>query len=388
MQVNIEVQCMLDKNFRGIPTYTTTLLNHLVRRNKNQYSVSFFDYQKERNNKEKLCAHISKEWMPRIIFNECNSDSYKTIIDNSRRDLDKILENNYTDYFDHKADVYHFPHSITIGANLPPRTVVTVHDIIPIIFAGKGFCSPAVEMSFLNSQKYLQQRKDIAIIADSQSTKADLIHYLNMDEERISTIYPSYNEDVCYFEENDDTLKKYVIHSPYILYIGALDPRKGIVDVVKAFGMIQEKNKNLSLVLVGQCDQQFKEVQWIKSLPYADKIIFTGYVTDCEKRHFLSAAEVFLFPSVYEGFGIPVLEAMACGCPVITTNVSSLPEVGGDAALYVPTGRADLIAERVEELLNNGSVRDRCVMLGYQQIKKFSWEQTAQLTEQVYETLV
>lgn len=384
MRVNIELQSLTDRNFRGIPYYVKNLLEELVKRNTNAYSGTFFDFQSLRCNAEKINSSISENTKKRIRIYENNVEDYRVFRENSM--LGKITGlKTYEFFFGDIADVYHFPHSNSFGYIYPENSIVTVNDIIPIIYRGKGYFTKDAEDRFKYTQKYIKSRKDIRLIAISNSTKNDLCNYLDIDEKRISVVYDAYDSEMCFPEKNIDVLRKYNIHKPYILYVGALDPRKGIDEIVEAYGKIHEKHKDVLLIIVGKEESIFvSSLLNIKNSKVSENIVFTGYVSDEEKRILYSSAEMFLFPSKYEGFGIPVLEAMACGCPVITTNISSLPEVGGDAAIYVETCNADMLAERIEMLLEKDSLKKKCIEKGIEQAKKFSWEKTAIETEKVY----
>lgn len=385
MKVTIEAQILTEKNFRGVPCYTANLIEQLVLLNNHDYGISFFDYHKERGNRELIQRHIAPDLLKKIQVSECNSVSYLSIM-KWAMDPSETRKYLYSDFYKEKTDVFHLPHSATIGYELPRYSVVTVHDIMPIIFKGCGYWSEKAEIKFANSQKYLQRREDIQIIAISRSTKEDLCNYMNINEKRIHVIYDAYDTNKCYPEKNKEVLKQYRIDAPYIMYVGALDGRKGILDIVEAFGQIEKKYKEIKLVLAGGLDEQFRgQIKRIQDVPYADKIVFTGYISDDEKRALLSSAEFFAFPSEYEGFGIPVLEAMACGCPVITTNVSSLPEVGGDAAIYVEPHSSEQLAAEMIKLLDSREKREQFSKKSLERCKMFSWKKTAQETEKIYE---
>lgn len=389
MKVTIEAQILTDKNFRGIPYYTANLIEELVRLNNHDYGISFFDYNKERGNRELIQSRIASDLYKRLQVSECNSESYLSIMNWAAESSENTKIHQYWDFFEEKADVLHLPHSMMIGCELPCHSIVTVNDIIPLICKKYIHRSPKEELRFMNSQKYLQRNKDVQIIAISQATKIDLCNYLEIDEKRIHVVYDGYDHKNCYPERNTDVLKKYKINGPYVMYIGALDPRKGILDIVEAFGQIEKKYEDLKLVLAGGLDTRFVEqMKKIQEIPYVNKIFFTGYITDEEKRRLLSSAEFFMFPSEYEGFGIPVLEAMACGCPVITTNVSSLPEVGGDAAIYVEPNKPEQLASEMVRLLDSRERREEYSRKSLERCKLFSWEKTARETEKIYEMVL
>lgn len=386
MRIAFEGQKICNKNFRGIPVYSAELLTHLVRRDNYDYDVYFFDYLKERGNRETLRKRIPGDIYDNVRLYECNTESFQTIMDRCLVGTEKMQEKSILDYFPLESEIFHFVSSLALGLKMPERSIVTVHDMIPILFPE---CSPQKEqVQFRNSFEVLKEREDVQLIAVSYSTKKDLINCGNIGEERIAVAHLSYDREVSFPETSNVTLEKHGIRQPYVLYLGALDPRKGIQEIIEAYCMIADRHKDLMLVLAGGKALHFQEETLEIDEKYRDRVILTGYVTDDEKRHLMSSAEAFLFPSIYEGFGLPVLEAMACGCPVITTEVSSLPEVGGDAVLYVPVKRADVLAERMEELLDSSSLKERCVARGLEQCRKFTWDETARLTEQVYQKFI
>ncbi len=389
MKVNIEMQylCIKKQNLRGIPYYMMNLIRTLVDRDVNKYSISLFDYNKERNNLYYLQENLGVDWMKKLEVRECNSLSYKTIIDGIVSENHSIYDQkSYEEYTGTNADVFHFPAVHSIPVNVRGKMVVTVHDIIPCIPEFSPQLTERSQNTFNNSVKYVKNQEDIILIADSESTKSDLVSYIGVNEERIFVVPLSYDDTIHYHEEDSSLLEKMNIGAPYILYLGTLDYRKGIVNLLDAFDILKEKYKDIKLVLAGTLNAAVTPViDRLKSCKYKEDIILPGFVDDYQKRVLLSHAMMFVFPSEYEGFGLPVLEAMACGSPVITTNVSSLPEVGGDAVLYVTPQCPEELASKMETFINSDSLRQEYIQKGYEQSRKFSWDKTAAMTEKVYQ---
>jgi len=388
MRVNIEVQhiCEKQQNLRGIPYYILNLVKSLVVRNNNNYSISFFDQNKERNNRKFIDEYIEDEVRQNISIHECNSLSFKTIID-SCINGNSLLYNNrsYNDYIGINADVFHFPHIQFVPRNVNGRIVVTAHDIMPLLPGFQTFWGDKSRASFKNSIHYVEQREDIIIIADSLSTKNDILTYSEISQERIHVVPLAYDTKIHYPEKNEEVLTSMQISSPYLLYLGMLDFRKGIVDILEAFEALKPRYSDLKLVLAGALKPSVESIhRKLSNCRYRADVILPGYVNDEQKRALLSSATVFLFPSEYEGFGLPVLEAMACGCPVITTNVSSLPEVGGNAAIYVSPKNPEQLGHEIDRLLVSESLRQEYIVKGIEHSGKFSWDKTAQMTEEVY----
>ena len=386
MKINIETQalCRPRHRLRGIPYYAINLIEELVRRNQHEYSLSFFDYQKEQNYRQNMHDFIAPEIMDKMKVYECNSISYDTILNaNKASEWASYAHKSYSQYVGGKADVYHFPNPFEVPFNVDGKTVVTIHDCIAMI---KNIqFNENSRKAFQATIDFITPREDIDIITDSQSVKVDLMNLTTIKDKRIHVVPLAYDTAVHYPERNVAELKRLGIDCPYILYLGVLDFRKGIVNILDAFEMIKPKFPDLKLVLAGDLNPFVTSIpERLKDYKYIDDVIRTGFVSDEQKRFLLSSAEVFLFPSEYEGFGIPVLEAMACGSPVITTNVSSLPEVGGDAALYVTPKQPEELAAAITRVLDSPSVRGLLVQKGFAQAKQFSWSKTAELTELVY----
>ncbi len=172
-----------------------------------------------------------------------------------------------------------------------------------------------------------------------------------------------------------NTLKNLKVPNKFILGVGTLEPRKNLISLIRAFNKISHNNKSVHLVIAGGEGWKFKEIY--KEAGDNPKIHFLGYVSQNELLALYNRAMMFVFPSLYEGFGIPPLEAMQCACPVISSNTSSLPEVVGKAALLVDPNSIDDIAEKIEMLIKNPELRSELERSSVYQAKKFSWSATA-----------
>jgi glycosyltransferase involved in cell wall biosynthesis len=175
--------------------------------------------------------------------------------------------------------------------------------------------------------------------------------------------------------------------TPYLLFLGRLEERKNVVRIIEAFGILKEKYKiPHRLVLAGKRGYGYGSIKYQISLSvrqagnikYRDEVVELGYVSEEEKWELLKHADVFVFPSLYEGFGIPILEAQSVGAPVLTSNTSSLPEVGGEGAVFVDPWSAESIAEGIWRVLSDGVFRDGIIAKGSRNVERFSWERCAE----------
>jgi len=277
--------------------------------------------------------------------------------------------------FTGKVDVFH-----TSNWAQPPTKAVkvsTVHDITPILYPETH--TKKVIQNFTRNVRLV--RKECAVVlADSKATKQDLVTHCGFSEDTIKVIYLGVTSE---FEPvtNNVSLRKvkdrYGITGEYLLSVGTQEPRKNLSKVVEAFTKL---NPDMQLVLVGKKGWGSEE-RGVDS----KKIIATGFVSDKDLPSLYSNATAFIYPSEYEGFGLPVLEAMACGCPVITSNVSSLPEVAGEAGICVNPHSKEEIMMAIKKVVSDNKIQKQMKEKSLKQAKQFSWEKTAQETLQVYQ---
>ncbi|MBI2953591.1 MAG: glycosyltransferase family 4 protein [Chloroflexi bacterium] len=290
-----------------------------------------------------------------------------------------------------RVDVVHYPYFAAPLAS-PCKVVVTVHDVIPLLLAPyRGSATVRLYSSLVS----LAVKRAAAIITDSESSKADIIKVLGIPPERILVVYLAVDERFK-VEEDEDVLRrvrlKYGLKRDFILYMGGLDYRKNVVSLVEAFAEVKPRlGSGVQLAIAGQLaggSSLFPDVAGVvRQLGLDDAVVFLGAVDEADQAALYSAAVVFVFPSLYEGFGLPPLEAMACGAPVICSGSSSLPEVVGDAAIvYEPTKRAELIKALLDVLTDEG-LRGELRQRGLKRACRFSWAQTARETMRVYEAV-
>ena len=276
----------------------------------------------------------------------------------------------------HPPDVLFVPaHVLPLYCLIP--AVVTVHDLG---YRHYPQTHRPLDRWYLDWTTRRHTRAARRLIADSEATRQDLVDFYRADPGRISVVYLGRDETLAPVTDPDiiaRTKAAYHIEGDYLLYLGTLHPRKNLVRLIKAFhrALGSIRDNQLKLVIAGQrgwLDYDIFAI--VRQLGLTNRVLFPGYVADVAKPALLSDALAYVFPSLYEGFGLPVLEAMACGTPVLTSNCSSLPEVAGQAGLLVDPRRTDEIAAGLVEMVNNGELRRRLVEQGFEQIQKFSWQ--------------
>jgi len=301
-----------------------------------------------------------------------------------------------------KLDLIHFPH-FNVPILTPMKFVVTIHDLILTHFPT---IRATTKSRWLYSLKNLAYRLVIftalhrakKIIAVSEFTKNDIIKKFRINPDKIVVTYEgvanlSKGRDTLFVSKlnNQEVLSQYRIPNNYLLYVGNAYPHKNLEALLRVFSKIRSDYPELRLVLVGKSDYFYERIKAeAKSLNIWQKensnspVIFPGYVPDAQLEILYAEARAYIFPTLYEGFGLPPLEAMANGCPVISSNCSSLPEILGPAALYFsPNKEAEMISQ-IKFLINNQEKKEELRILGRQQIKKYNWWECANKTLDIY----
>jgi len=264
------------------------------------------------------------------------------------------------------------------------RGVFTLHDLTFLLFPTTHTLLSRFFHS-LTVRRFLRQAD--AIVADSECTRGDAARLCGVEPAKIQVIH--LGVDPCFqpaTEKAKTALReKLGLPSRIILALGTLEPRKNLVGLVRAYSLLRKRGVRHRLVITGEAGWRYKDFfRAIRDLGLGEHVSATGYLPDCDLPALYSCAEVFAFPSLYEGFGLPVLEAMACGTPVACSSASSLAEVAGPAAAYFDPNRTTGIADAIEELLNDSSLRHCLSEKGRIRASGFSWERTAQETAAVY----
>lgn len=296
---------------------------------------------------------------------------------------------------DQQFDIIHYPYFdlfwLTLPLEKPKPTVVTVHDLTPLIFPDKFPKGLKGRVKYQIQKHSLRGAK--AIITDSQNSKKDIIRLVDFPEEKIDVVYLAPGKEFKKPEDGDLIFKakrKYNLPERFVLYVGDVNYNKNVLGLIKAC-----KKTRTQMVIVSkqvareEFESSHKEDQslvlLIKLYGKDPDIIRIGFVPTEDLVAIYNLATVYCQPSFYEGFGLPVLEAMACGTPVVAANASSLPEVCGNAAVMVDPGKVDKIAEGIKKVIDDKMLRKRLTKRGLIQAKKFSWEKTAKETTKVYQ---
>jgi len=223
------------------------------------------------------------------------------------------------------------------------------------------------------------------IIAVSESTKNDLVNLYHVDPAKVQVIYSGISSDIA--RPSDENLKEFKIKNKlpdeFILFLGKFEPRKNISGIIGAFDILKRNTNfsNLKLILVGSRGWLYKNIfEDIEKSKYRDSIILKDYVSDDERSFYYSLASVFVYPSFFEGFGFPPLEAMKCGTPVIASRSSAIPETVGNSAVLVDPHNLNELSDAIEIVLENKTIREKLIAGGFKKTKSFNWRDTAEKT--------
>lgn len=268
------------------------------------------------------------------------------------------------------------------------KTVLTVHDLAFLV--EEEYREAPVEKLRRSVGKLLTSVD--SIIADSESTKKIICANFRISESKVNVIYLGVDSSFRRAPLKDilTVRKEKGLSKSYLIFVGTIDPRKNVSRIVKAYEAARNaKSYKGQLVLVGKRGWRAEiTLNEVKKSKFKNDIKYLGYVGDKDLRALISGAEALLYPSLHEGFGLPILEGMACGVPVISSNVSSLPEVGGEAVMYVDPYSEGEIEEAIGKVTGDKELKNLMIRKGFDQVKKFTWEKTATQTLEVYRKIL
>lgn len=370
MKIGIDARG-LDGNKSGIPIYIEEIVKQINQKDKENeyilYSTKEIKLDFEPNKNIKLKSTEQKRLGSLWVY-------FK---------LPKLLKQD-------EIDVYWGTQHVLPARNKYTKNIkyaVTIHDLAIEKIPGIGsFKNTIIQKIFL--KKSLKNADKI--IAISEATKKDIIEIFKTKEEKIKVIYNGTNlkektESTIEPKTEKQIQEKFTIkNAPYIFFLSTIEPRKNIETLIRSFNYIKRKEEiDLKLIIAGGLGWKYQSVlDLIEKSDYKEDIILPGYISKEEKTYLYSHAKCFVYPSLYEGFGLPILEAMANKCLVVTGNNSSLPEVGGQAAIYYNQALdySELGNKIIETVNLNQEEKDKKIKQGLEQVKKFTWEECAQET--------
>ena len=375
MKIGIDCRTILDPKsgeVAGVGHYTYNLVSNMLDLdNKNKY-VLFFDEGvgdagnfKRKNSEIKFFSYRKyKKFLP-IVYSHLLISSF-------------VLKE--------KLDIFHSPAS-TIPLTYNKNAIVTIHDLA--IYKNPKWFPKQYFSTKVSVPKSLKKAKKI--IAVSEYTKKDLMDILKIPEDKIEVILNGIEkrED---FDKKDSADKnkikeKFGIKQDFILFIGTLQPRKNIKGLINAFDKLRGNRifENYQLVIAGKSGWNYQSIfDKVREKALTKKVLFTGYISKEDKLKLLRATSCFCFPSFYEGFGLSILEAMQQGTPVITSNITSTKEIGGEAAIFIDPYKSTSIAQALKKVLGDENLRKSFIQRGYSHVEKFSWEKCVKETLDVY----
>ena len=346
----------LFNNFTGLGNYSRTLLRNLAD-----------DYPE----------HAYLLYTPKLLKNEethffLNSALFHVHQPQTRLKALWRLSGIKKDLKKHKIELYHgLSHEIPLGIQKTGiKSIVTIHDLV---FKKYPSYYPWIDRQIYDFKfRYACHHAD-RIVAISESTKADIIHYYGIEPEKIEVIYQSVHERFMQKKPPkaiEGVLRKYQLPADFFLYVGSITERKNLLNVVKALPLLPASLR-LPLVVIGKGDRYKAKVQAYLKEKRLEKQVFFIQIDFDDLPVLYQQAAVFVYPSYYEGFGIPLMEALFSRTPVITSNVSSLPEAGGPGASLIDPDQSEAIAEALEELLQDSDLRQRKIDMGYEYAQQF-----------------
>lgn len=368
--LKIGIDCrMFSSAFTGIGRYTYELTRQLFEIDQTNEYILFFNPPEF----EKFTPPNPR--IKKVLVNARHySFAEQTIF------LQKLLREN--------LDLMHFTHFNAPILYFKP-CVVTIHDLTLSFFPGRKMTSTLHRAAYhITLRAAVTKAKHI--IAVSNYTKKDLQKLFKISDEKITVTYEGVNQKFCPLpqEEIQKITQKYIpTVTSYILYTGVWRSHKNVTALIKAFYLLKEKeNLDIKLLITGREDPCYPEIRELaKQLNLENDIIFTGIVDDTELPALYSGARAYIFPSLYEGFGLPPLEAMQCGTPVATSRASSIPEICGEEnALYFDPYDINDIARKIHQICTDETLRQKLIENGLNHVKKFSWKQMAAETLEIY----
>lgn len=385
MNIGVDIRPLMSKIRTGVGEYTYELLNAIFALDKkNHYFLFYNSYGDISENIPKWAQenirYIAAKW-PNKIFNASIKLLHRPHIDKitAKNTPRSLLPAPYLDFF--------FSPNLNFTAlSKKTKFILTIHDLSFEFFPQFYSLKQRLWHKTINPKKQCQQAA--LILAPSENTKRDIADRYKINEKKIKVIYPGLSSifntqypisDARQKDNHKQIQKKYNLPSHFILFLGTIEPRKNITGLIEAFVKIHSSlPMPYSLIIAGAQGWDYQKIyKYAYSSPLKNQIKFIGYVEPKDKPALYSLAEIFVYPSFYEGFGFPALEAMACGTPVITSNRSSLPEVAGGAAYLVNPNNTAAISQGIFRILTNQKIKEYFKAHGLNQARQFNWTESA-----------
>jgi glycosyltransferase involved in cell wall biosynthesis len=282
--------------------------------------------------------------------------------------------------------LFHAPHYV-LPPLVPCRSVVTIHDCIHLMFP--QYLPGRLALGYARASIFAAARRATRVLTVSESSKRDILRFVDIKPEKIDVIYNAYDDRFGVEPREEDVgrvRERYQLHDEFVLYAGNVKPHKNLERLIEAFHLVRRRGlDHLNLVLIGDEISRYAALRRAVHRHQLHKYVrFLGYMPEATLAVMYRLAGVFVFPSLYEGFGLPPLEAMASGTPVVTSNVSSLPEVAGDAAVLVDPYDPDAIASGIYRVLTDDQLRRDLRVRGAARAQQFSWEQSVRRVREIY----
>lgn len=374
MTIGVDIRCLQEGRKTGVEEYTLNILSNIFSLDKKNKYVLFLNSWKE--------SKINLEWIKKYSNVKIKKFGYPNKLLNlciwyfGWPKMENLIG---------QMDVFFMPNINFCSLSKKTKLILTFHDL-SFEFFPENFSWKSRLWHFLINPKKLCQRAD-RIIAVSDSTKNDIRTFYKINSDKIETIHSSVSDEFRIINRNEEKMikvkEKYGLPYHFILYLGTMEPRKNIVGIIRAYNQLRLlKNNELDkykLVIAGA--KGWKEngtSKEIKKSPFGKDILNIGFIDSEEKPYLYNLASLFVYPSFFEGFGFPPLEAMKCGVPVISSNNSSLPEIVGDAGILIDPERPDEIEKAMREILLNKDFKNKFREKGLKQANTFSWKSSGE----------
>lgn len=373
MRIGIDIRPLMDIQYSGVAEYELNLLNEIFSIDfKNEYRLfynSAFDISSRMSDFNYPNVKIIKLNYPNKVFNYLMQ---KTL---NYPKIDKLLG----------IDFFWMPHINFISLSKECKSALTIHDLSFLHYPDFFNFRKNLWHYIINVKKLIKKTDNI--IAVSENTRNDIMDLCGVEKDKISVIYSGVGKKYRIINNSDleylnlqKVREKYGLFNKFFLYLGTLEPRKNVGGIIQAFDLFCKNrfSDDYILVIAGGNGWKNKDISAsYKKAKYKERIKFLGYVSDKDKIILYNLASIFLYPSFYEGFGLPVLEAMRSGVPVITSNISSLPEVAGNSAFMIDPYNINEIAVAMEKIESSMDFKNRLIESGKNQFKKFLWSRAA-----------